>query len=118
MKVVVLGASPSPERYAYMAWKLLEEFKHEVTLVNPLYQEIEGKVCFPNLSNLKDIDTVTLYVTPKHLKPHMNELIRLKPRRVIANPGTFDAELMGQLKQAGIMVDDACTLVLLRTGQF
>ena len=118
MKVVVLGASPSPSRYAHKAMSLLEEFQHDVTLVNPLYQEIEGKPCYPNLAELKDIDTVTLYVTPKHLKPHMDDLIRLKPRRVIANPGTYDPELMGQLSKSGIQVEDACTLVMLRTGQF
>lgn len=118
MKVVVLGASPSPERYAFKAWEMLKEYHHQVELVNPLYPEILGQTCYPDLSSLSEVDTVTLYVTPKHLKPHMKELLRLRPRRVIANPGTFDGELMKELSDSGIQVEDACTLVMLRTGQF
>lgn len=118
MKVVILGASPSPSRYAHKALEMLKEFNHEVELVNPLYQEIEGQPCYPDLKGLKEIDTVTLYVTPKHLKPYMKDLIELSPRRVISNPGTFDPELMKELTDQGIQVEEACTLVLLRTGQF
>lgn len=118
MKVVILGASPTPSRYAHKALEMLNEYKHEVELVNPLYQEIEGRTCHPDLKGLKDIDTVTLYVTPKHLKPHLKDLINLSPRRVISNPGTYDPELMKELTDQGIQVEEACTLVLLRTGQF
>lgn len=118
MKVVILGASPSPERYAHKALEMLHEFKHTVELVNPLYPEIAGQKCYPTLEGFKEVDTVTLYVTPKHLKPHLEALKKLKPRRVIANPGTYDEALMSELRRAGVAVEEACTLVLLRTGQF
>lgn len=118
MKVVILGASPSASRYAFKALEMLKEFEHTVELVNPLYPEINGQKCYPTLEGLKDIDTVTLYVTAKHLKPHMEALKQLKPRRIIANPGTYDKPLMDELTEAGIAVEEACTLVLLRTGQF
>ncbi len=120
MKVVILGASPTPSRYAHKALEMLKEYNHEVALVNPLYPEIEGKTCYPDLKGFKkqEVDTVTLYVTPKHLKPHMKDLIDLSPRRVISNPGTYDPELMKELQDKGIQVEEACTLVMLRTGQF
>jgi len=42
----------------------------------------------------------------------------LKPGRVIFNPGTENSELVERLEGNDILVEEACTLVLLRTGQF
>ncbi|MCC6837882.1 MAG: CoA-binding protein, partial [Bacteroidia bacterium] len=74
------------------------------------------------LKSLRDItepvDTVTLYVSPKNLMPQLEDLLALKPRRVIFNPGTEDQAIQETLEQAGIHVVEACTLVLLSIGQF
>ena len=45
-------------------------------------------------------------------------LIAARPARVIFNPGTENPELEEKLAAAGIATVRACTLVLLRTGQF
>jgi hypothetical protein len=45
-------------------------------------------------------------------------VMRLQPKRVIFNPGTENPELMKQLAAEGIEVEEACTLVMLHTGQF
>jgi hypothetical protein len=42
----------------------------------------------------------------------------LKFRRMIFNPGTENITLEEQLKNKGIEVEHACTLVLIKTGQF
>jgi hypothetical protein len=42
----------------------------------------------------------------------------MKPGRVIFNPGTENPELMEMLDAAGIPYLEACTLVMLRAGQF
>lgn len=66
MKVLIIGASQKPERYAYMAMKMLEENGHEVILFNPAFEEIEGRPVIQDLSHIKEkIDTITLYVGPK-----------------------------------------------------
>jgi hypothetical protein len=44
--------------------------------------------------------------------------VALNPRRVIFNPGTESAPLQQALDEAGIEWLEACTLVMLRTGQF
>jgi hypothetical protein len=64
------------------------------------------------------VDTVTMYVGPAISAGLGDKLAALKPRRVIFNPGTENAVLEQQLSAAGIICEEACTLVLLNTGQF
>jgi hypothetical protein len=47
-----------------------------------------------------------------------DKLIALNPNRVIFNPGAENAALVADLEKAGISCEEACTLVLLNTGQF
>lgn len=65
-----------------------------------------------------DIDTVTLYIGP-HLQPqYYNYILETKPKRVVFNPGTENQELEALLESNGIEPVEACTLVLLSTGQY
>jgi hypothetical protein len=66
----------------------------------------------------KKIDTVTMYVNAALSTKYLQDLIDLKPRRVIFNPGSENPSLEKALVAKGILVEEACTLVLLRTGQF
>ncbi len=117
--VALLGASGNPERYAYLALKLLLEKSHRVLPVNPALAEIEGLEVAASLSDLTEpVDTLTLYVGAARLPAMAEEIVRLKPGRVIFNPGTESPELQAALDQAGIPWLEACTLVLLRTGGF
>lgn len=119
MKVALLGASPKPDRYAYKAFKLLTQHGHDVFLVNPTLNEIEGSKVYPTLTAVPEsVHTLTLYVGGQRLPPLLPDLLALKPKRVIFNPGTEEPSVMQALEQAGIEVLEACTLVLLRTNQF
>ena len=117
--VAILGASHKPERYAYKAFKMLQEHGHHVLLINPGLTKIEDN---PVLSKVSDItgpiDTLTLYVNPEILEKNMEDILRLKPGRVIFNPGTESKEMEMRLQGGGIKTEEACTLVLLRTKQF
>ncbi|NLI29998.1 MAG: CoA-binding protein, partial [Nitrospiraceae bacterium] len=46
------------------------------------------------------------------------DILRIKPFRVIFNPGTENPAAYGPLRSAGIEPLEACTLVMLSTGQF
>lgn len=54
----------------------------------------------------------------KNLPPMTGEIVRMRPRRVIFNPGTKSVETIEALRRAGIDCIEACTLVMLKTGQF
>lgn len=118
-RVVIIGASDNSERYSHQAQLLLRQHGHEVVPVHPKLAEIEGVPVVADVSAISGpVDTVTLYVGPQISLTLKDKLIALKPRRVIFNPGTENAALEEALTNAGIACEEACTLVLLRTGQF
>jgi len=117
-KTLVLGASDNPSRYSFLAMQRLKSHGHPVvavgkkhTLVNDITIETEKKV-------FDDIDTVTLYLNPAHQQEYYDYILSLKPRRIIFNPGAENEELEELAKQQQIKTMDACTLVLLSTGQY
>ena len=116
---LIIGASPRSNSYANMAMHQLGQAGHEVLLYNPNGREVEGRSVFIDLDSISEsVHTVTLYVRPSRLEAMMDQLIKLQPQRIIFNPGTEDEVLMKQFREAGIEVLEACTLVLLRTGQY
>ena len=117
--VVVLGASPKPARYSNQAVRALVELGHRVIPVHPLRKEIAGVPAVPGLTHIKGaVNTLTLYIGPELGMKLLPEMIDLQPDRVIMNPGTESDEIEAHLNEEGIPVLRACTLVMLRSGQF
>ena len=119
MNVAVLGASNKPERYSHQAVVLLAQKGHAVFPIHPALAEIDGHPVFKKLADVPaPLHTVTMYVSPALSGGMAPDLLAARPARVIFNPGTENPELERELAAAGIAVVQACTLVLLRTGQF
>ena len=117
--VVVLGASPKKERYSNKAVRMLVEQGYRVLPVHPLNAEIEGLPTVHSLQEIQEpVHTLTLYVGPGRSEKLAEEIIALRPQRVIFNPGTESETLKTMLSRENIFFEEACTLVLLRTGQF
>jgi len=118
-KVAILGASKRPDRYSNKAFHMLREYGHTPIPVAPALDEVEGIKAYESLSQVEEpVDTLTMYVGPMTSKDMAEAIIKLKPKRVIFNPGTENPPLQLALAKAGIEVEQACTLVLLQTGQF
>lgn len=118
-RVVVLGASDKPSRYSNMAMDFLLQKGHEPVPVHPCHTEIKGVPVVGSLERVTGaIDTVTLYVSPEHLSAMVESVVALKPRRVIANPGAECEAMRMAAEENGIQYLEACTLVMLSTGQF
>ena len=117
--VAVIGASPKEDRYSNKAMRLLAEYHHNPIPVAPNYDLIEGKKVYRSVEDIPErIDTVTLYLDPARQDAIIQDIIRSKPKRVIFNPNTENKAVYDRLKQAGIQVVEACTLVLLKTNQY
>lgn len=117
--VAVVGASNKEERYSNRAMKLLEKKGHNPIPVAPARDQILGRKVYPNLAAVPDqIDTVTMYVGVDRQARILEDVIHIKPRRIIFNPGTENPEAYDRLREAGIEIMEACTLVLLNSGQF
>ncbi len=117
--VAILGASPNPERFAHKALCKLQEHGHKVIPVNPAHEQIDGVPVVKTLGEIAEpVDTLTIYLGPDRLRERMQDILHLRPNRVIFNPGTELPELMKELDKAHIPHVEACTLVLLATGKF
>ncbi len=117
--VAVLGAHTKPQRYSNQAVCLLLEHGYRVTPVHPKFEQIEGLQVAPSLKDIGGpVDTLTLYVGPDRIRPMIDEILTLAPGRVICNPGTESKELQVRLDAEGIPWLEACTLVMLRLGNF
>ncbi|MGB5637583.1 MAG: CoA-binding protein [Sedimenticolaceae bacterium] len=117
--VAVLGASPKPARYANQCVRLLQQHGYRITPVHPRFGLIEELPVTHSLTAISDpVDTLTLYLGPQLLEPQIDDIVRLKPRRVIFNPGTESRLVQDRLTAAGIEWFEACTLVMLKTDQF
>ncbi len=119
MKVAVIGASNKSHRHSYQAIKLLMEKGHEVYPVHRRVREIEGIIVYASISDIDDrIDTVTMYVGAEASDALIEDIIVKKPTRIIFNPGAENPNLEKQAREQGISTINACTLVMLKTGQF
>lgn len=118
-RVVILGASDKPDRYAYRALDLLRDHGHVPVPVHPTLAEIDGIPVAKDLGSVQgEVETLTLYVNPTISEGLADEIAALRPGRVIFNPGTESSALKRRLSAEGIPFEEACTLVLLGTGQF
>lgn len=117
--VVVVGASANEERYSNKAMKMLAEHGHNPIPVAPAADSILGRKVVARVGDVTEkVDTVTLYVGPQRQDGLFEQIIAQKPKRVIFNPGTENPAEYDRLRAAGIEPIEACTLVMLRTGQF
>ena len=115
---LVIGASPKPERYSFMATKLLQEYQHPVVPFAKRKGVCAGLQIETDWDSNWEIDTVTLYINPVFQEDYIDAICALKPKRVIFNPGTENPSFGSKLHNLGIEALEACTLVLLRTGQY
>lgn len=119
-KTLIIGASTKPDRYSYKATEMLKEYDHAVVLLAKREANVLGEKIHAEWSvlNLEELDTVTLYLSAKYQEEYYEKIISLNPKRVIFNPGTENEVFYRLLEKNNIPYVEACTLVLLRTGQF
>ena len=117
-KTVVIGASPNPERFSFKAVRKLQQYHHLVIAVGIRDGSIDDIQIQKGFPAVQDTHTVTLYIGPPRQPDYYSYILSLKPRRIIFNPGTYNDELTDLAEKNGINVMEACTLVLLATGNY
>ena len=117
-KTLVIGASENPERYSNLAVQKLTAHQHPVVAIGLKKGSIGNIEIESQQIPFNDVDTVTLYINPSRQPVYYDYIFSLHPKRIIFNPGTENEEFAEQAKQKGIITQEACTLVLLSTGQY
>ena len=115
---LVLGASIKPERYANKAIIMLRDHGYPVKAIARRDGTVRDVNFDTTLVEYENIDTITMYLGEKNQQEYEDYILSLKPNRIIFNPGAENAELYKRAKDHGIEVVNACTLVMLSTGQY
>jgi uncharacterized protein len=118
-KTLVLGATDNPDRFAYRAAHSLLRHGHDIALVGIKKGEIAGRSIINDKETpVGEVDTVTLYVGPRNQPEWYDYILKLRPKRIIFNPGTENPELEKMARNKGIETLEACTLVMLSVGAY
>ena len=102
-RVVILGASDQPDRYAHRAFRMLREHGHQAIPVHPTLDEIEGVPVVPDLRSVEGmVDTLTLYVRPAISESVADDIVAtmslfLPPAEVPAAHAAIAAAALGVL---------------------
>ncbi|AWO00902.1 CoA-binding protein [Chitinophaga alhagiae] len=115
---VVIGASENPQRYSFLAVNRLRANGHPVVAIGKRAGQIGDTPVIKEHPPLENVDTVTLYLNPTLQQEYYDYILGLQPKRIIFNPGTENTELIAKARENGIEPKEACTLVLLSTGQY
>ena len=134
LTTLVLGASPKEDRYSNKAVRKLVAHGHPVIAVGLRAGHINGTpivtlqspdlLLSPDVSGSGEVqvgqvvDTVTLYLNADNQRAWEERILALKPRRIIFNPGAENERLARSAAAIGIKPIQACTLVMLSTGQY
>ena len=117
-KTLVLGASGNPERYSFLAINRLREHHHPVVAVGKKETVVADVPVQTETAPIPGLDTITVYLNTENQKNYYDYILAQHPRRVIFNPGAENPEFEKILSEKGIQTMEACTLVLLGTGQY
>lgn len=117
-KTLVLGASDDPSRYSFLAMQRLRAHGHPVLGIGRKKTSAAGVQISDEKKPEAGVDTVTVYLNPAHQKDYYDYILSLKPKRIIFNPGAENQELASLALKNHIEPMEACTLVLLSTGQY
>ncbi len=117
-KTLVIGASENPARYSYLAVKKLTSKGYPVVAIGTKKGKIDDTIIETEKISFENIDTISLYLNAGFQKQYYDYILSLAPKRIIFNPGTENDELFALAQKNGIESLEACTLVMLSTGQF
>ncbi len=99
----VVGATENPSKFGNKIYKKLKAFGYEVYAVNPMYQSVEGDICYPSLSEVPvKIDCVSVVVGPDKSSDVLAEVKQLGIENIWFQPGTYTPEIVEASEVAGL----------------
>lgn len=120
-RTIVWGVSLKSHRYSHIAVKRFAQRGMDTLafgLKPGLVEGVEIRTDLEYFRMIPNIHSISLYLSAAHQDAYLPIWLNLKPERIIFNPGTENSALYPELEAAGIAVEEACTLVLLSTGQY
>ncbi|NUN71223.1 MAG: CoA-binding protein [Bacteroidetes bacterium] len=111
--IAVVGASPKPWRDSGSIAQYLQNKGYTVFPVNPMYPEVLGMKCYPDLRSVPGkIDIVDIFRNPDEVMPVIDEAIAVGAASVWMQLNVVNPEAAAKAEQAGLaVVMDRCIAV-------
>ncbi len=107
----VIGATNNPDKFGNKIYKRLKAEGYSVYPVNPIYEDIGGDKCYPDLTALPERpEVLNMVVSPKKGKEFVEEAAQLGIENIWLQPGTSDPEILALIKEKGLTAIQACVL--------
>ena len=104
-KVTVIGMSKNARKAAQFVPKYLSENGYDITPVNPTTNEILGKKCYSEISEVEsEIDIVDVFRPSEKVLPIIIEAIKKKPKVIWLQEGIHNQEAEELVIKAGIKI--------------
>ena len=104
-KIAVVGLSANWYRPSYFAAKYLIDHGYEVFPVNPNYEEILGRRCYPDLKSLPErVEVVDIFQKPDRVPALVEDAIEIGARVVWMQIGIVHEEAAERARKAGLEV--------------
>jgi hypothetical protein len=111
--IAVVGASPKPWRDSGRIAQFLMEKGYTVFPVNPNYDEVLGRRCFPNLASIAQcVDVVDIFRRSEEMAPIVEEAIRVGARTVWMQLGVVNPDAVARAEEGGLdVIMDRCIAI-------
>jgi len=103
-RIALVGASPKPERDANIVMRYLLEHGYDVVPVNPKYEEVLGRKCYPSILEIPGgIEIVDIFVRPEFTEEIVDQAIRKGAKVVWFQFYTYNRNTFKKAKEAGLI---------------
>jgi len=109
-RVAVVGLSTDWSRPSFFAAKYLLDHGFEIIPVNPKYDVVLGRKCYPDLHSIPTpVDIVDLFQKAEHIPPFVDDAIAIRAKLVWMQLGIVHAEAAQKARDAGLeVIMDRC----------
>lgn len=115
---LVLGASPKPDRYSNRAVRHLAAYGHPVIAIGVRHGTIDAVPILTAIPTGTQVHTVVLYLSPANQARWRDEVLALRPQRIIFVPGAENPAFEEAAIAQGIEAVQGCTMVMLSVGTY
>ena len=104
-KVAVIGMSKHSSKAAHGVPRYLSENGYDITPVNPTTNEILGKKCYSEITEVEhEIDIVDVFRPSEQVLPIVKQAIKIKPKVIWLQEGIHNTEAEELARNVGIKV--------------
>ena len=103
--IAIVGLSANWYRPSYFAAKYLMDHGYEIFPVNPSYEEVLGRKCYPDLRSLPEqVDVVDIFQKPERVPELVEQAIEIGAKVVWMQLGIEHQEAAARAREAGLEV--------------